>query len=233
MRLPQPLVKGILTRRYKRFLADVVLEDGRTVTAHCPNPGAMLGLNKPGMTVWLSSSSDPRRKLAFTLELVEADGGLVGINTQHPNRLVAEALSAGAIPELAGYGTVRPEVAYGQASRVDFLLSGPDRPDCWLEVKNCHLMRTPGLAEFPDCVAARSTKHLRELAARVEAGDRAVVLFVVQREDCPSFGACHDLDPEFAATLLRVAEQGVGVLVYACEMNTAEILIKRPIAWLR
>jgi len=233
MRLPQPLVKGILTRRYKRFLAEVVLDDGRTVTAHCPNPGAMLGLNQPGMTVWLSSSSDPRRKLAFTLELVEADGGLVGINTQHPNRLVSEALSAGAIPELAGYETVRPEVAYGQASRVDFLLSGPDRPDCWLEVKNCHLMRTPGLAEFPDCVAARSTKHLRELAARVEAGDRAVVLFVVQREDCPSFGACHDLDPEFAATLLRVAEQGVGVLVYACEMNTAEILIKRPIAWLR
>jgi sugar fermentation stimulation protein A len=233
MRLPQPLVKGILTRRYKRFLADVVLEDGRTVTAHCPNPGAMLGLNQPGMTVWLSSSSDPKRKLAFTLELVEADGGLVGINTQHPNRLVAEALSAGAIPELAGYETVRPEVAYGQASRVDFLLSGPDRPDCWLEVKNCHLMRTPGLAEFPDCVAARSTKHLRELAARVEAGDRAVVLFVVQREDCPSFGACHDLDPEFAASLLRVAEQGVGVLVYACEMNTAEIMIKRPIEWLR
>jgi sugar fermentation stimulation protein A len=185
------------------------------------------------MTVWLSSSSDPKRKLAFTLELVEADGGLVGINTQHPNRLVAEALSAGAIPELAGYETVRPEVAYGQASRVDFLLSGPDRPDCWLEVKNCHLMRTPGLAEFPDCVAARSTKHLRELAARVEAGDRAVVLFVVQREDCPSFGACHDLDPEFAASLLRVAEQGVGVLVYACEMNTAEIMIKRPIEWLR
>jgi sugar fermentation stimulation protein A len=193
----------------------------------------MLGLNQPGMTVWLSSSSDPKRKLAFTLELVEADGGLVGINAQHPNRLVAEALSAGAIPELAGYETVRPEVAYGQASRVDFLLSGPDRPDCWLEVKNCHLMRTPGLAEFPDCVAARSTKHLRELAARVEAGDRAVVLFVVQREDCPSFGACHDLDPEFAASLLRVAEQGVGVLVYACEMNTAEIMIKRPIEWLR
>ncbi len=233
MRLPQPLVKGTLARRYKRFLADVVLEDGRTVTAHCPNPGAMLGLNQPGMTVWLSSSSDPKRKLAFSLELVEADGGLVGINTQHPNRLVAEALAAGGIPELAGYETVRPEVAYGLASRVDFLLSGPDRSDCWLEVKNCHLMRRPGLAEFPDCVAARSTKHLRELAARVEAGDRAVVLFVVQREDCQSFGACHDLDPEFSATLLHVAEQGVAVLVYACEMNTAEIRIRRPIEWLR
>jgi sugar fermentation stimulation protein A len=231
MRLPQPLVKGILARRYKRFLTDVVLEDDRTVTAHCPNPGAMLGLNQPGMTVWLSSSSDPKRKLAFTLELVEADGGLVGINTQHPNRLVAEALTAGAIPELAGYETVRPEVAYGQASRVDFLLSGPDRPDCWLEVKNCHLMRTPGLAEFPDCVAARSSRHLRELAARVEAGDRAVALFVVQREDCSIFSACRDLDPEFADSLDRAADAGVEVLVRRCSMTTDEIRIGAELPW--
>lgn len=231
MRLPQPLVKGILARRYKRFLADVVLEDGRTVTAHCPNPGAMLGLNLPGMTVWLSSSSDPKRKLAFTLELVEADGSLVGINTQHPNRLVAEALAAGAIPELAGYETVRPEVAYGQASRVDFLLTGADRPDCWLEVKNCHLMRTPGLAEFPDCVAARSRKHLRELEARVAAGDRAVGLFVVQREDCSIFSASRDLDPEFSDGLDRAAEVGVEVLVYRCSMTTNEIRLGDKLSW--
>jgi sugar fermentation stimulation protein A len=231
MRLPQPLVKGTLARRYKRFLADVVLEDSRTVTAHCPNPGAMLGLDQPGMTVWLSSSSDPKRKLAFTLELVEADGGLVGINTQHPNRLVAEALAAGAIPELAGYVTVRPEVAYGQASRVDFLLSGPDRPDCWLEVKNCHLMRTPGLAEFPDCVAARSTKHLRELAARVEAGDRAVALFVVQREDCSAFSACYDLDPSFSNALDRAAVAGVEMLVYQCDITVEAIALRNRMPW--
>ncbi len=231
MRLSQPLVKGILARRYKRFLADVVLEDGRAVTAHCPNPGAMLGLNQPGMTVWLSSSSDPKRKLAFTLELVEADGGLVGINTQHPNRLVAEALAAGAIPELTGFETVRPEVAYGQASRVDFLLSGPDRPDCWLEVKNCHLMRTPGLAEFPDCFAARSTRHLRELAARVEAGDRAVALFVVQRQDCAAFAACHDLDPEFSETLGLAAEAGVEVLIYQCSITVETITLTERLPW--
>ena len=231
MRLSQPLVKGILARRYKRFLADVVLEDGRAVTAHCPNPGAMLGLNQPGMTVWLSSSSDPKRKLAFTLELVEADGGLVGINTQHPNRLVAEALAAGAIPELTGFETVRPEVAYGQASRVDFLLSGPDRPDCWLEVKNCHLMRTPGLAEFPDCFAARSTRHLRELAARVEAGDRAVALFVVQRQDCAAFAACHDLDPEFSETLGLAAEAGVEVLIHQCSITVETITLTERLPW--
>jgi len=231
MLLPQPLVKGVLARRYKRFLADVVLEDGRTVTAHCPNPGAMLGLNHPGITVWLSSSSDPKRKLAYGLELVEADGGLVGINTQRPNRLVAEALAASAVPELAGYEIVRPEVAYGQASRVDFLLTGPDRPDCWLEVKNCHLMRTPGLAEFPDCVAARSSKHLRELAARVAAGDRAVALFVVQRQDCTAFAACHDLDPEFSETLGLAAEAGVEVLIYQCAITVETIALSERLPW--
>ncbi|MFP5449844.1 MAG: DNA/RNA nuclease SfsA, partial [Alphaproteobacteria bacterium] len=195
MDFPQPLKRGQLVQRYKRFLADIVLEDGSEITAHCPNPGAMLGLNMPGLPVWVSRSPDPKRKLAHTLELVEVDGGLVGINTMHPNRLVAEALAADAIPELTGYATHRREVKYGQASRVDFLLEAPDRPRCWLEIKNCHLRRTGSLAEFPDCVAARSTKHLRELEAMVAEGDRAVALFVVQRTDCDAFSACHDLDP--------------------------------------
>ncbi|MDP3401710.1 MAG: DNA/RNA nuclease SfsA, partial [Brevundimonas sp.] len=181
MDFPQPLKRGQLVQRYKRFLADIVLEDGTEITAHCPNPGAMLGLNMPGLPVWVSRSPDPKRKLAHTLELVEVDGGLVGINTMHPNRLAAEALAADAIPELTGYATHRREVKYGQASRVDFLLEGPDRPRCWLEIKNCHLRRTETLAEFPDCVAARSTRHLRELQAMAAEGDRAVALFVVQR----------------------------------------------------
>ncbi|MDP3659090.1 DNA/RNA nuclease SfsA, partial [Phenylobacterium sp.] len=174
MDFPQPLVHGVLVQRYKRFLADVVLDDGTALTVHCPNPGAMLGLNTPGLGAWLSKSPDPKRKLAWTLELVEADGGVVGINTMHPNRLVAEALADGVIPELSGYSSVRREVKYGTNSRVDFLLQGEGRPPAWLEVKNCHLMRTPGLAEFPDCVAARSSKHLRELQAMVAAGDRAL-----------------------------------------------------------
>jgi len=152
----------------------------------------------------------------------------------HPNRLVAEALAAGAIAELAGYPVVRPEVRYGAASRVDFLLrtsdaEGADR--VWLEVKNCHLTRGAGLAEFPDCVAARSTRHLTELEAMVAAGDRACVLFVVQRMDCEAFSACRELDPAFAAGLEQAADAGVGVLVYACDMRLEGITLERPIPW--
>lgn len=233
MDFPSPLAHGQLVSRYKRFFADVLLDDGTAITAHCPNPGAMLGLNQPGLGCWVSRSDDPKRKLAWTLELVEADGGLVGINTLLPNRLVAEALAADAIPELTGYGTHRREVTYGTNSRVDFLLTAEDRPACWLEIKNCHLSRTPGLAEFPDCVAARSTKHLRELEAMVAAGDRAVALFVVQRTDCSAFSACAELDPAFAAALDRTADAGVEVLVYACAMSTAGIAIDRRLDWRR
>jgi sugar fermentation stimulation protein A len=231
MDFPQPLVRGRLVQRYKRFFADVALDDGTAITAHCPNPGAMLGLNTPGLPVWVSRSDDPKRKLAHTLELVEADGGLVGINTMHPNRLVAEALAAEAIPELAGYGSIRREVKYGEASRVDFLLQDEARGACWLEVKNCHLSRTPGLAEFPDCVAARSTRHLRELEAMVAQGDRAVALFVVQREDCDRFTACGELDPAFAKGLGQAAAAGVEVLVYACEVAVTGVRIARRIEW--
>ena len=233
MQFPQPLARGILVQRYKRFFADVVLDTGEAITAHCPNPGAMLGLNTPGLAVWVSRSDNPKRKLAHTLELVEADGGLVGVNTMLPNRLVAEALAGGVIAELAGYPAVRPEVKYGAASRVDFLLTAPDRPACWLEVKNVHLSRTPGLAEFPDCVAARSTRHLKELEAMVAAGDRAVVLFVVQRTDCEAFTACRELDPVFAAGLDHAAKTGVEVLIYACEMATDGVRIARQVAWLQ
>jgi sugar fermentation stimulation protein A len=234
MLLPQPLVRGRLVQRYKRFFADMVLDDGREITAHCPNPGAMLGVNLPGQGAWVSWSDDPKRKLPWTLQLVEANGGpqgnvLVGVNTMLPNRLVAEALAAGAIPELAGYATVRPEVKYAEASRVDFLLTDPDRPPCWLEVKNVHLSRTPGLAEFPDCVAARSTRHLGDLEAMVAQGDRAVVLFVVQRVDCDRFAPASDCDPAFAKALERVVANGVELYVHACDVDVTGIKIARRI----
>jgi sugar fermentation stimulation protein A len=222
-----------------------VVLDGETeeTVVHVPNPGAMLGLNAPGLTVWLSRSPNPARKLPLTLELVEADGGLVGVNTLHPNRLVAEALAAGTIPELTGYAAVRPEVKFGQASRVDFLLTRPDRPAsapvdaegqrCWLEVKNVHLRRRGRLAEFPDCVAARSARHLRELEAMVAAGDRAVVLFVVQRTDCDAFSACHELDPMFARGLDHAADAGVEVLVYGCGIDVEGVRLGGRLPWVR
>ena len=231
MDFPKPLARGTLVRRYKRFLADVVLEDGTAHTIHCPNPGAMLGLNMPGLPVWVSRSDDPKRKLPLTLELVEVDGGLVGINTMHPNRLVAEALAADAIPELTGYATHRREVNYGKNSRVDFLLEHPDRPPCWLEVKNCHLRRTGTLAEFPDCVAARSLKHLAELEAMVAEGHRAVMLFVIQRTDCDLFAACAELDPAYAKGLTRAAAQGVEVLCYDCHIGSDAVTIANRIPW--
>jgi sugar fermentation stimulation protein A len=232
MLFPSPLVRAQLVSRYKRFFADVLLEDGTAITAHCPNPGAMLGLNMPGLPCWISRSEDPKRKLAHTLELVEVDGGLVGINTMHPNRLVAEALAAGAIPELTGYASTRREVKYGAASRVDFLLEDPDRPPCWLEIKNCHLKREGTLAEFPDCVAARSTRHLAELEAMVAEGHRAVALFVIQRTDCDRFSAAADKDPAFAQALTRAAKAGVEVLCYACDISVEAVRISHRIPWI-
>ncbi len=224
MDFAQPLEKATLVRRYKRFLADVVMDvDGCETTVHCPNPGAMMGLSDPGLTVWLSRSASPTRKLPLTLELVEVDGGVVGVNTMHPNRLVAEALARGGITEVAGYDRVRPEVKYGEKSRVDFLLERDGAPPCWLEIKNVHLMRQPGLAEFPDCVAARSARHLRELSTRVAAGDRAVALFVVQRTDCHRVAAAADLDPGFAEALRDALKAGVEVLAYGCTIDTRQV----------
>jgi sugar fermentation stimulation protein A len=231
MLLSQPTRRGVLIKRYKRFFADVTLDDGREIVAHCPNPGAMLGLNTPGLTAWVSPADGPKRKLAWTLELVEAGGGLVGINTLHPNRLVAEALAEDRVPELAGYALHRREVRMGEASRVDFVLEAPGRARCWLEVKNCHLRRAGSLAEFPDCVAARSSRHLVELAARVAEGDRAVQLFVIQRTDCDRFAACADLDPAYAAGLDRAAAAGVEVLCYACDIAVSEIRLVRRVPW--
>lgn len=222
MRFPHPLVRGTLIRRYKRFLADVRLEDGRTVTAHCANPGAMLGVSDPDFGVWLLEVSDPKRKLRWSWELVSTEGTLVGINTGAPNRLVPEALARGGIPELRGYETVRREVAYGRASRVDLLLSAPGRPICYVEIKNVHLKRGHW-AEFPDCVTERGARHMAELASMALAGYRAVVLFVVQRGDCRGFRVARDLDPAYNRALEAARAAGVEALCYACEVSEAGI----------
>ena len=231
MQFPQPLARGVLVSRYKRFFADVVLDDGAEITAHCPNPGAMLGLKTPGQVCWLSRSDDPKRKLAHTLELVEADGAPVGVNTLRANRIAAEALAAGAVAPLAGYETVRAEVNYGAASRVDFRLDAPGRPACWLEVKSVTLSRAAGLAEFPDCVSARGLRHIAELRAMVAAGERAVILFLVQRGDCDRFALAADLDPAFARALDAAAGAGVEVLAYGCDVGPRGLRLTGPLPW--
>jgi sugar fermentation stimulation protein A len=233
MKLP-PLITGRLIRRYKRFLADVELDSSGIVTAHCANPGSMMGLNAPGIPVWLSVSDDPKRKLRHSWKLAEVDFGwcgpqLVSIDTGHPNALAEEAVLAGTIAPLAGYATVRREVRYGRNSRIDLLLSGkngPDGPlpDCYVEVKNVHLMRRPGLAEFPDCVTSRGAKHLEELGDMVEAGHRAVMLFVVQMA-AERFAIASDLDPAYGAAMKRAMARGVEVIVHVCTMATDRIAL--------
>ncbi|MCC5978631.1 MAG: DNA/RNA nuclease SfsA [Salinarimonas sp.] len=230
MKFEKPLVSGRLVRRYKRFLADIILDDGSEVTAHVANPGAMLGLNVPGARVFVSRSDNPKRKLPYSWEIVEAgpiNGGaarLVGVNTAQPNRLVAEALAAGALAPFRDYAHVRPEVRYGEASRVDFLLSGEGRAPCYLEVKNVHLMREDGLAEFPDCKAARSARHMRELASMCAQGARAALVYVVQME-AERFCVAADIDPAYAAACRDARAAGVEVHAWRCIVTPEAITI--------
>jgi sugar fermentation stimulation protein A len=230
MKFPAPLIEGTLIRRYMRFLADVKLASGETVTAHCANPGSMLSVREPGARVWLSPAAKPDRKLRYTWELIEANGALVGINTAHPNALVAEAIAAGRIPELGGYAALKREQRYGRNSRIDILLESPDRPACYVEVKNVTMRRDPeGPAEFPDSVTARGAKHLDELAAVVRAGGRAAMVFLVQRGDCRRFTVAADIDPGYAKALKSAVKAGVEALCYGAEVTPAEIVVTAPL----
>jgi sugar fermentation stimulation protein A len=234
MRFPAPLVPATLVRRYKRFLADVVLPSGETVTVHCANPGSMTGLNAAGARVWLSRSDNPKRKLAHSWELVEVDFGsgaeLVGINTAHPNALAAEAIAAGAIAELGGYASLRREVRYGKSSRVDFLLEHPARPPCYLEIKNVHLMRRPGLAEFPDAVTKRGAKHLVELGDMAAVGARAVMLFLIQIASAQRFALARDIDPAYGRAFDAARRAGVEAIAYRCAISRDGIEVIAPVA---
>lgn len=238
MRFGSELVPATLIRRYKRFLADVELADGSMITAHVANPGAMTGLQTEGARVWLSKSPSLARKLPYSWELIEVDFGsgmeLTGVNTMHPNPIVAEALATGTIPELTGYATIRHEVKYGRTingkgSRIDFLLEYPARPPCYVEVKNVHLMRRAGIAEFPDSVTARGAKHLDELGEMAASGARAVMLFVIQIGSAQSFALARDIDPTYARAFERARKSGVEALAWTCRLTRHEIRLDRSV----
>lgn len=230
MRFQTPLIPATLIRRYKRFLADVRLADGREVVAHCPNPGSMMGLKEAGLKVWLEPNDDPKKKLKFGWRLVELpDGHFVGVDTAVPNRAVRTALEAGEVPELARYKTVRPEVKYGAASRIDFLLTQDGLPDAYVEVKSVTLMREQGLAEFPDSVTKRGTKHLSELSTMVAQGHRAVMLYLVQRTDCQHFTLAADIDPTYAQAFKSARAAGVEVICIGTKITAQGVWLTQAL----
>jgi len=222
LRLP-PLIPGTLVRRYKRFLADIDLEDGTAVTVHCPNSGSMKGCANPGSRVYISRSPNPARKYPFTWELVDADGFWAGINTGLPNHLVRDAIENGTVVELQGYDSIRPEVAYGEHSRIDLLLESP-RQRCFVEVKNVTLVEN-GRALFPDAVTSRGQKHLNELMRVVREGDRGVIFFTVQRGDGASVSPADSIDPEYGRLLRLAIKNGVEALAYRALVTPQEIVL--------
>lgn len=230
MRFETPLIPARLLRRYKRFLADCRLEDGSEITAHIANPGSMLGMAEPESRIWLEPNEDPKRKLKYAWRLIEHESGaFIGVDTGVPNRVLRAALEAGQVGGLEGYETVRPEVKYGEKSRIDFLLTGAARRDCYVEVKSVTLSRSPGLAEFPDSVTARGAKHLAELAAMVRQGHRAVMLYLVQRTDAEVVTLASDIDPAYAAAFASARAAGVEVLALGCRITPEEITLGAPL----
>lgn len=233
MQFPTPLLRGTLIQRYKRFLADIRLDSGEAITATCPNTGSMMGLTAPGVPVWVSTSDSPTRKYRHTWEMLEVDLGkgpnLVGINTNHPNALVTEAITAKRVAALKGYDNIRREVKYGTNSRIDILLEAAGKPPAYVEVKNVHMMRKAGLAEFPDSVTLRGLKHLLELGQMVRAGHRAVMVFLIQRNDASRLTFARDVDPNYAEAFTAARALGVEAIALKCALTTEGIRVEKTV----
>ena len=222
MLFPDPLQEAVLLRRYKRFLADVELPDGRKMTLHCPNTGSMKNCQQPGSRIWFTLSDNPKRKYPGTWQIVEVDGGaLVGINTSLANGLVAEAIAINRIAELSGYSSMRKEVAYGkQRSRIDLLLESENgKRDCFIEVKNVSLGVGYGVGLFPDAVTSRGQKHLQELIDVVRSGHRAVLFFCVQHSGIDAVRPADEIDPDYGQLLREAAKAGVELIAYRARFD--------------
>lgn len=230
MQFPSPLIPATLIQRYKRFLADVRLHTGEVITTTCPNTGTMLGMTDPGLAVYLSRSDSPTRKYAHTWHITDKPGiGLVGIDTSLPNRITEEAITAQAIPPLSGYPNLRREVKYGENSRIDLLLQGGGKPDCYVEVKNVTLVRQPGLAEFPDCRTDRGAKHLREMSEMVRQGHRAVMVYLIQCASPTRFTLTRDLDPTYVEAYIAARNAGVEAIALTCHVSLDSIRPKAQV----
>lgn len=232
MQFRRPMTEGRLIKRYKRFLADVQLTDGAQLTVHCANSGSMATCAMPQSRVLLSDSQNPARKLRYTWELIEVAGTWVGVNTAVPNAAAAHFIESGQVPELAGYATLRREVKYGSAqqSRIDILLEAPERPPCYVEVKNCTMLAGEHVA-FPDAVTTRGQKHLRELAHAVSLGHRAVMFYYVGRSDGLRWRPADEIDPTYGQLLRTALVAGVQALAYRVEYtpNGVRLLDRIPI----
>ncbi|RPE63157.1 sugar fermentation stimulation protein A [Pacificibacter maritimus] len=222
MQFQTPLIPATLLKRYKRFLADVRFDDGREVTAHCPNPGSMLGMCDAGLRVWVEPNDDPKKKLDYGLRLIEKNEAMIVADTGIANKVVKEALCAGVVSNLSG--KVQSEVRYGENSRADFLLVSKVGKT-WVEVKSVTLSRRAGVAEFPDSKTARGAKHLGELAKRVALGDRAVMLYLIGRGDCDQFDIASDIDPVYAQAALDAKQAGVEVMVCRVKASPFEVIL--------
>ena len=227
MKFKERLLQGALVKRYKRFFVDIEYKN-KIITCHCPNTGSMLELLNKGNKVWFSTSDNPYRKLKYTLEIIEVKKKLVGINTLLTNKIVYEALNLKKINNLIKFNNIKSEVKFSENTRFDFLLNN-NNEKCFLEVKNVTLFRKEKIAEFPDAITSRGTKHLKELIAAKKKGFESYILYLIQREDLETFKIAKDIDEEYKITFNNALKNGVKILCYDCKINNEEIKLNKQI----
>ena len=227
MKFKERLLQGILVKRYKRFFVDIKYQN-KTITAHCPNSGSMMGLLNEGCKVWFSKSDNPKRKLKYTLQIVSVNKKLVGVNTHLPNKISLESLKEKKIKSLIKFSNIKSEVKFSDQTRFDFLISNR-KEKCFLEVKNVTLVREKNIAEFPDAITSRGTKHLKELITAKKKGYESYILYLIQRDDCKTFKIAQDIDEEYKNAFETALKIGVKVLCYDCKLSSEEIKINNQI----
>ena len=227
MKFKGRLLQGILIKRYKRFFVDIKYKN-KIITAHCPNTGSMMGLLNKGNITWFSKSNDPKRKLKYSLEIIKSENSLVGINTLLTNKLVFEALNLKRIKSLIKFDNIKTEVKFSNNTRFDFLISN-SKEECLLEVKNVTLLRNNSIAEFPDAITSRGTKHLNELINAQEKGFQSCIIYLIQRQDCKGFRIAEDIDIKYKTAFDKALKAGVKILCYDCKINDEEVKLNNQV----